>query len=160
MKINYFLLAALLPISSHAFADQQAKQPTELATTAAETYKVGNLEIKGCWARPGQQQKNTAMYMTIKNTMASNGDRLIKAECLAANAVELHDHINEDGIMKMRPVDGIAIKDTAELKPGSLHIMLMGLKQDLKEGEHIEMKLSFEKAGAITVKVPVQKPKV
>ena len=65
-----------------------------------------------------------------------------------------------DGIMKMRPVEGgiaVPAEGMAELKPGGLHVMLLGLAAPLAEGATIPVTLTFEKAGAITVEVPVMK---
>lgn len=164
MKINNVLLAAYV-CSSFALACPDHEQAEQAGTAAGITakaadFKVGNLTISNCWVRPGQTEKNTAAYFTIKNTIPEQEDQLVKAECAVANSVELHDHISDNGVMKMRPVPAIKVKQSAELKPGSLHVMFMGLKQDLKAGEKIEVKLTFEKAGEVVINFPIQQPKV
>lgn len=129
-----------------------------LAENAPSPIQIGQLKIDHCWARPGHSGGNTAAYLIIDNDKLSQ-DKLISAECTAANSIELHDHINEGGVMKMRPVPHVEIKDkVTEMKPGGLHIMLMNLKQDLKDGEKVSMKLTFEKAGSVNIDFQVKKP--
>lgn len=98
-----------------------------------------------------------AAYMTLKS--AENiADRLTAASSPVAEKVELHTHLMEGDVMRMRPVDSVEIPagGTVELKPGGLHIMLIGLKAPLKEGESFPLTLSFAKAGTISVTVPVK----
>lgn len=119
---------------------------------------IGDLKLTSYWVRPGTTTKNTGAYITIHNPSLSK-DKLLKAECADTNFTELHDHINDNGVMKMRPVEAIIVEPpTVELKPGSLHIMLMGLKKELKAGETVKMHLTFEKAGTIEVDFPVGAP--
>lgn len=129
-----------------------------LAGNPLPPIQIGQLKLEHCWARPGQEGKNTAAYLTIDNEKLQQ-DKLISAECGVAHQIELHNHIHEDGVMKMRPVPNVEIKDkVTEMKPGGLHIMLMNLKQDLKENDKISMKLTFEKAGSVNVDFLVKKP--
>jgi len=65
----------------------------------------------------------------------------------------------ERGVMKMRPVErGLEIKpgQTVEFKPGSFHVMLVGLKQPLEKGQHIKATLEFEKAGKVEIEYAVE----
>lgn len=101
---------------------------------------------------------NTGAFMVIKN--ADDKDhKVVKAESPAAKVVELHTHISEGGVMKMRPVKDIEVKAKGEavLKPGSLHVMLIGLKQELKEGDSVPITLYFEDGSKKEVKAPVRK---
>ncbi len=124
---------------------------------AAEV-KLGGLMLEQPWARatPGQA-KNGAAYMTIHNAGKAD-DRLLSAASDRATRVELHNHVNKDGVMQMRQVDAIAVPagSMAELKPGGLHVMLMGLKAPLKEGESFPLTLTFEQAGSTTVQVKIE----
>jgi hypothetical protein len=72
---------------------------------------------------------------------------------------ELHTHINENGIFKMREVEAIEVPAGGEavLEPGGLHVMFMGLHKPLKQGESVHLTLTFEKAGKVMVSVPVGK---
>lgn len=102
---------------------------------------------------------NSAAYFVISNS-GKEADRLIKAESDIASAVELHVSEMKDGVMSMHPVDGVEIPASgqAELKPGSYHVMFIGIKRDLKPGDKIALKLYFEKAGAIDVEAEVREP--
>ncbi len=129
-----------------------------LAETTVSPIQVGQLKIDHCWIRPGQAGGNTAAYLMINNEKLQQ-DKLLSAESSAAHHVELHNHIHENGVMKMRPVPSVEIKDKiTEMKPGGLHIMLMNLKGDLKENDKVSMKLTFEKAGSVDVDFVVKKP--
>lgn len=102
---------------------------------------------------------NTGAFMVIKNS--GNADRkVLKAESPVSKVVELHNHINDNGVMKMRPVKEIDVKAGGEavLKPGSYHIMLIGLKQPLKEGDQVPLTLKFDDGTALKVEAPVQRP--
>ena len=65
--------------------------------------------------------------------------------------------VMDGGLMKMRAVKGIDLKPgaTVELRPGGYHVMLEDLKQPLKEGDHVPLVLTFEKSGALEIKVNV-----
>lgn len=117
------------------------------------------ISIENPMIRPAQKCRNTGVYMSVKLPCKKATDTLLNAECELATSTELHDHIHENGIMKMRPVTNVEIKNGEVIfKPGSLHVMLMGLKQDLKEGETIKIRLNFEKAGAVDVDYIVKVP--
>jgi periplasmic copper chaperone A len=101
----------------------------------------------------------TGAFMVVKN--GSNADRkLVKADSPVARAVELHNHINDNGVMKMRQVPEIDIKAKGEtaLKPGSYHVMLIDLKQALKEGDSVPMTLTFDDGSTRKIDVPVKMP--
>jgi periplasmic copper chaperone A len=125
---------------------------------AAKDAKVKNIAVVAPWSRatPGGA-KNGAVFLEIK-AGPDAPDRLVNASGDVADAIEIHNHINDNGIMQMRRVDGIDIAEGASTKlvPGGYHIMLLGLKQPLKAGETFKLKLKFEKAGAIDVDVAVR----
>lgn len=76
-----------------------------------------------------------------------------------AERAEVHTHVNDNGVMRMRKVEGgvaVAPGQTVKFAPGSYHIMLLGLKQPLKAGDRFPLTLSFEKAGQVEVQVVVQ----
>lgn len=100
--------------------------------------------------------RNGATFLTVRNAGAE-ADRLIGAKTPVAERAELHTHLHENGVMKMRPVEAIAVPagGVATLEPGGDHIMMMGLKAPLKEGESFPLTLIFEKAGEVTVDVPI-----
>jgi periplasmic copper chaperone A len=119
----------------------------------------GGVVIRDAFARaspPGAQTGGA--FVTIVNH-GKAADRLVSASSPAAQAVELHETVDDNGVMKMEPrPEGWAIPagSTLELKPGGKHIMLIGLTAPLEAGKKIQMTLNFEKAGAQTIDVPVQ----
>jgi periplasmic copper chaperone A len=100
---------------------------------------------------------NTAAYVTIRNT-GDQADRLVSASCECAATTELHSMATKNGVMEMAEMkDGFAIApgETLTLKPGGNHIMLLGLKTRPQDGSTVNVKLTFEKAGDITLAMPV-----
>ena len=100
----------------------------------------------------------SAAFMVISNS-GSAPRQLLKAQSPVAKTVELHTHVNDHGIMKMRPVSSIAVdaKGKVELKPGSYHIMLIDLKQPLTEGEVVPIALFFDDGSSQQIAAPVRK---
>jgi hypothetical protein len=124
-----------------------------LATSAVQA----QVEVDKAWARatpPGAPIAGG--YMTIRNKGATP-DRLIGASSSAAAKVELHVHIKEGEVMKMRqvPAYDIPANGTFELKPGGAHLMFMQIARPFKEGDKIPVKLRFEKAGEVNVEFAV-----
>ena len=109
------------------------------------------------WARAAMAGRTSAAYMTIENTTGTL-DRLVSATSPAARVVELHTHLMDGGVMRMRPVTAIEVNpgEPAVLRPGGLHIMLIDLARQLRPGETIPLTLRFERAGEVTIQVPVQ----
>jgi copper(I)-binding protein len=125
---------------------------------AAQEFKAGPLEIDQPWSRATPKgAKVAAGYLTIKNT-GTEPDRLVSVTSPAAGKSEIHEMSMEKGVMKMRPVPGgVEIKpgETVELKPGSFHIMMMGLKNPIERGKPFKASLTFEKAGPVEVEFAV-----
>ena len=103
---------------------------------------------------PGRD--TAAGYFSITNHSKLD-DTLISVTSPISGAVEIHNHIEEGGVMKMRQVKGIDIKagETVELKPGSYHLMMF--KANLPEGqEDVSLTLNYENAPSVTMIVPVE----
>jgi copper(I)-binding protein len=119
----------------------------------------GGVAIKDPFARATPTGAQTGgAFATIVNN-GQSADRLMSASSPAARTVELHETVDDNGVMKMEPhPEGweVPAGGTLELKPGGKHIMLIGLTAPLVAGEKIQITLNFEKAGAQTVDVPVQ----
>lgn len=129
-----------------------------LAALAGPALADGPVSVTGAWARAGAPAaKAGAAFLTVTNA-GSAPDRLVAARTPIAEKAELHTHLMDNGVMKMRAVDAIDVAPGAPvtLKPGGLHVMLMGLKQPLTEGSRFPVTLTFDKAGAVTVEVTVQ----
>ncbi|NTU82630.1 MAG: copper chaperone PCu(A)C [Chloroflexales bacterium] len=104
---------------------------------------------------------NTGGYLTITNS-GSEPDFLVSASVSPelVEAVELHTMIDEGGVMKMRPVEKIEVPANGEavLKPGGFHVMFIGVKKELKDGDVVKLSLTFEKAGTVEVDAVVRTP--
>ena len=103
---------------------------------------------------------SSAAYVTITNH-GDAADRLITAKTVLARRVEIHSMEMDNGVIRMRAVDGglpIAAGGSVHLAPGGLHIMLMGLTTQLAAGSQREITLVFEKAGEITITATVKRP--
>ena len=144
MKKFGMLVAGVIALSSSAHAND---------------YKVGALEIDHPWSRAVPKGATVAAgYLTIKNT-GTEPDRLVSGSTPVAGKFEIHEMSMDKGVMRMRPVPaGIVIKpgETVELKPQSMHIMMMGLKQPIEKGKPFKGSLVFEKAGAVEVDFAVE----
>jgi periplasmic copper chaperone A len=121
-------------------------------------YKLGELTIEHPWSRASiGAAKASAAYMEMVNE-GTTPDLLIAVSSPIAEHVQLHTNLIEGGVLKMRPLEAVEISpgEPTILQPGGIHIMLMGLKAPLKEGDTFPLKLTFERAGTITVQVIVQ----
>jgi periplasmic copper chaperone A len=118
-----------------------------------------SITVEQPWARATPTGAKTgAVYMTLDNK-SGTADRLTGASSDVADKLQIHEMNVENGVMQMREVPGglpIPAGGSVVLKPGSYHVMLIGLKKPLTAGEKIPMTLTFEKAGNISVTVPVQ----
>ena len=122
--------------------------------------RLGDLMIGDFWARAtAKLAKNGAAYLTITN-QGSELDLLVAVTSPVAKRAELHTVINEDGVMKMRPLKAVEIHpgEPAVLAPGGIHIMLMGLTHPLEKGSSFPLTLTFEKSGTLEIQVPVYGP--
>ena len=123
--------------------------------------KAGSLEISNSWTRatlPGQPAGGG--FVIIKNNGAE-ADRLLSASSPLTPMVQVHEMKMEGDVMKMAELkDGLEIPAGAkvELKPGGFHIMFMGLKDQVKEGDVVKVTLKFEKAGEVVIDMPAQAP--
>lgn len=119
---------------------------------------ASDITIEDAYARASRPGAPTgAMFMTIHNDGEAD-DRLIGVQSPVAQMVELHTHIEEDGVMRMRPVeDGFEIPagGVHALERGGDHVMLMGLTEPFNDGATLPLTLIFERAGAITFEVVV-----
>ncbi|HUC63984.1 MAG TPA: copper chaperone PCu(A)C [Stellaceae bacterium] len=142
MRILALASALCLAVLSSAYA--QASSP---------------IEVSHAWARAtAASAANGAVYLKVMNHGTAD-DRLTGASTTVAAKAELHITLNDNGVMKMRPMADVPVKagGSAEFKPDGMHIMLLGLKHPLKAGEHFPLTLTFEKAGAVKTMVIVQK---
>ncbi|MBC8334612.1 MAG: copper chaperone PCu(A)C [Anaerolineales bacterium] len=117
-----------------------------------------SLEISDVWARPGLADGNGAVYFLIDNSTGEE-DTLISASSDIAQAVEIHISMMDGEVMQMKPQHEVSIPvGKTEFKPGGLHVMLIGLHDDLNTGDNFQITLKFQTAGEEILEVTVKKP--
>lgn len=127
----------------------------------AHEYKAGSLFIGHPWSRatvPGA--KIGGAFLTVRND-GKEADRLVGVSVPFAAKTEIHESLEEDGVAKMRPIEGgVEIKpgETVEFAPGGKHLMFVGLTEPLRKGEKVKGELQFEKAGKVEVEFAVEAP--
>lgn len=153
MQIKSLLLSALVALAA----------PAALAHDTGHgghaEVKAGDLTIASPFTRATPPAAPVAGgFFTVTNAGAAD-DTLIGALSDIAGRMEVHEMSMDNGVMKMRELAAglpIPAGQTVELKPGGYHIMFMDLKGPLVEGETVGVTLVFEKAGEVTVQMPVQ----
>lgn len=117
----------------------------------------GSIDVSGSWSRatPPGIEVGVAYFM-IENH--GEADRLISTSTPIAKRAELHTHIKEGDLVKMRKLEAVDIQagEPVMFEPGGKHVMLTGLQKALKEGESFPLTLMFEKAGSVELEVTVQ----
>jgi copper(I)-binding protein len=116
-----------------------------------------DLQVTDIWARPGLADGNSAIFFVIENP--GSDDTLLAASSDVAAAVELHKTSMQDGVMKMEHQLSVPVpKGETVFKPGDLHVMLIGLNEDLVVGDEFGLTLTFSSAGEKTLNVSVREP--
>lgn len=127
-----------------------------LAATAsssiAKEHAHGPLKIENPHARVTIAGRPAAGYMKIHNA-SNKADALVSASSPMAERVELHTHLMENGIMKMRPVQKVEVPANGAVTFGSgdFHLMIFGPKSDVKPGKELPITLTFASAASVTV---------
>ena len=117
-----------------------------------------DVEIDGAYARASiPNVPNSAAFFVIKNNSDKN-IAITSANSDIAEKNELHTHIKENQMMKMMKIEKLVVpaKSSLELKSGGDHVMLIGLKKELKAGDEISLELSFSDGDKKSIKVPVK----
>ena len=124
---------------------------------AAQEVRAGDLVITQGWSRAAGAGGTGAGYLSISNR-GTTAARLLSASSPAARAAELHPHMREGDVMRMRPMPAIDIPPggTVTLQPGGQHLMLLGLSAPLRQGETVPVTLRFERAGEVRVNLAIQ----
>ncbi len=125
----------------------------------ASAAEQATLEVVNAYVRAvPPSAPNSAAFMLIHN----HGDvdrHLVSAGSDVSKVTELHNHINDGGVMRMRQVPRITVpaNGSVELKPGSFHVMLIGLKQPLNEGDQVKLNLGFDDGSEQTMLLEARK---
>lgn len=124
-----------------------------------------DIRIEGAWARAmpllggdGTGDTNSAVYLRLRN-LGEVDDRLVGGKTSSAARVEIHESFVVDDVMRMRELDGLEVspRSDVELRPGGIHLMLLGLTEPLLEGEEIDLTLRFHRSGEVFVRAPVRR---
>lgn len=118
--------------------------------------QTGDIRVIHAWARATDTDQG-AIFMDIES-LGGAGDRLTGAESEAAERIEIHGALLQDGVMTSQPLDTVEIPGGGEfvLEPGAVFLKLSGLKQPLVQGEEFEVELAFAQAGTLDVHVLVE----
>lgn len=169
MSLRQFALFAAVifavPANSCEMHDAKAQISTpaiDLIKTASMTMTEpvisGDLTIAGYWVKamlPGQPVAGGFLSVTNKGTA---DDKLVSAASPKSGRIELHEMAMKGDVMEMRAIEGgIAIPAgaTVELAPGGLHVMFFDVTETFKDGDMVPVTLTFEKAGAVELMLPV-----
>ena len=126
---------------------------------AASAVDPNQIIIKDAWIQEGPPSQNVAAaFLSIENQGAAD-IALLSAKTAAAGAVELHKMETAGEVMKMRRLDLISVPagSRAELRPSSLHLMLIGLSKPLRQGDEVSVTLQFSNSVQKTFRIPVKK---
>lgn len=131
------------------------------AEVKAEEVKDVKIDVQNANVTlPAPGSKNTALFFTVKNPAAKDLTILDVTATEVANKTELHDTKKDDkGVVSMQKIDNIKVAagQSVELKSGGLHVMLLDLKKDLKEGDKVDVIINTKEAGAQKVSAIVKK---
>ena len=155
--IRFFILvSALVLLSSNLYAHSNHSHSKKLKNTHA--IHVKHARVNPIFAG----MPVTAAYFTLRNK-SDNDLTLVAVTGNISERIEIHDHIMDNGLMKMQKVaDGIVLPagEKTHFKPGGYHIMIMDLNQDIKEGDIVELTLEFDDGSKKMIKAKAKKPSV
>ena len=124
-----------------------------LASCAAPVTE--GVEVRDAWARPAAQGANGAVYFVIRS---SDADEITSVSADVTEAVEMHESMMSGDVMEMHQLESVSLPAGQDVpfEPGGLHIMLVGLKQEIQVGDEIEITLHFQNHEDIQINVPVK----
>ena len=137
---------------------------TVSTVASAHSFQVGDMSVKHPYAMPSAPgSKNGAAFLKHIKNSGKVADQLMSVRTTIANKTEIHEMKMDGDVMKMRAINGIDIPPGAEVSVAKgnakgFHLMLLGLKKPLKDGEKFAMWLTFKNAGEVEVEVWVQSP--
>lgn len=156
-----FIATAATSVPAFAQHTGHNAAPAAAPAAASAPVKAGDLVISAAYTRqPPDGARVAGGFLKITNNGKAS-DRLVGGSASFAKAFEVHEMAVVDGVMKMRELSrGLEIKpgETVELKPGGYHVMFMDITARPKAGETVKATLKFEKAGEVTIDVPVVAP--
>jgi copper(I)-binding protein len=130
-----------------------------MAAACGAASDAGGVRVTEAWTRPASAGETVALYFTMENP-GDEPDRLLSVSTSAATTAELHESMMEGDLMHMMPVSAIDVPagETIELRPGGLHVMLIGLNEALNVGDQVPLSLEFERAGSLEMTAVEREP--
>ena len=127
---------------------------TTLLLSSCSARAIESLEVRDAWARPALQGGNGAVYFVIQSPEA---DEIVGVTSDVAESVEMHESRMTGDVMEMRQVGSVPLGagEQVTFEPGGFHIMLIGLQQDLRNGEEFAIHLRFKNHEELQVNVAV-----
>jgi|MEHZ01.3.fsa_nt_MEHZ010746952.1_1 copper(I)-binding protein len=158
---GFFIAFTLALFFSSAFAMNDGHTlpeiPSHMNTNSTKSNAENGLKFTNFRTRASiGNSPNSAAYGII--AIKSGSDRLIKVSSSKANAVELHEHLNDNGVMRMRRVKGgLQVNQETPLifQPGGYHIMLLGLKEAIRPHTEVDLSLEFTSGKIMKLTIPV-----
>ena len=150
-------LVSVIAITLGLFTSPLLVANARAADAQATNAQIRGITITAAWARASTGgRRPSAAYLTLRN--AGQADVLTGIASPVAEKVRIHQSVMENGVMRMRSAEPLSLPSGAEIqmKPGGFHIMLMRLKQPVEKDGVITLTLTFEKAGDVTIEVPVK----
>jgi copper(I)-binding protein len=129
-----------------------------VAGLAASAPAQAQVTVQDAWVRATvPQQKATGLFASVTS---AKGGRVVAASSPVAEVVEIHEMAMDNQVMRMRAIPALELPagKAVELKPGGFHVMLMGLKQQVKEGDTVPVTLVVEAADGKRENVEVKAP--
>ncbi|MNK71528.1 hypothetical protein D3C87_909790 [compost metagenome] len=156
-QIPMLLAGGLLVGAALAVAPAVAREVPLAEETKAQSAK--GLQVEAPWVReapPGARVLGA--YMTLVNGSA-RADRLLSVSSPLAGEIEIHRMTVKNGMMDMEAIPFLTVPARGEVKlqPGGNHLMIYGMKRELKEGDRLPLELKFEHAGTLSIEAPVRK---
>lgn len=158
LPLAYVPAAVACPEHDKAAAQAEGHQKVahagETGAAAAAVTTASGMQIEAPWSRATAAGARVAGGYLVLTNKGGEDDVLLTGSTAISEKFEVHEMAVTDGVMRMRKLDdGLPVKagESVELKPGSFHLMFMGLKQPLKEGETFTAELEFKNAGKVPV---------
>lgn len=122
------------------------------------SFAAPRVKVENAWMRIANKGMNTALYLDVTN-LSSKDDELTDVSSNISNTVQIHETYKQGDNMGMRRVPSVIIKGngTFHFAPGGYHVMVIKLKEDLKQGDKKQFTLTFKHAGKVKVTAVVKK---
>lgn len=149
------LLAACGAPEAETTVNEADREDAAPAASGEAAESEADFRLTGAWVRtPPGGRDVTAGYLLIEGPA---GVSVVSASSPEVDRIELHTHVHEDGVMRMRAVERFTLENgRVELRPGGDHLMLYGLSEAVSEGGAINIALTFDSGLETNIIFPVR----